>query len=308
VIFEASFTEDDVFVAVDVLERRRGGFRLVEVKSTLDVKEAHLPDVAVQLHVLRRAGLDVRHAELMHLNRECRHPHLEGLFLRDDVTKDVEPLLPAIPKQVREMQRMLAGPLPETSPGDQCATPYECPFAGRCLPEVPRDHVSHLHGLRSSRVVELLEQGIEMVGDLPEGYELPATACRQVASLTRGRLVIENGLGDALATIEVPTAYLDFETIAPAIPAWPGCRPYEQIPVQMSCHLVGPRGGTVHQARDLGRKVPKLDHAASDVATEPTERRRGQRKEPALGWRPIASGPCLRRAPSPLAHTAAPER
>jgi hypothetical protein len=66
VVYEASFFEDGIFVSVDILERRRGGFVLVEVKSTLDVKDEHLPDVAVQLHVLRRAGLEVRRAEVMH--------------------------------------------------------------------------------------------------------------------------------------------------------------------------------------------------------------------------------------------------
>src|ERR1035441_9597450 len=47
-VYEASFLEDGVFVAVDILERRRNGFVLVAVKSTLDVKEEHLPDVAVE--------------------------------------------------------------------------------------------------------------------------------------------------------------------------------------------------------------------------------------------------------------------
>ena len=69
-IFEASFQVNDVFVAVDVLERRRGGWNLVEVKSTSKVKDPHIPDVAIQLHVLRSSGLNVKRADLMHLNRE----------------------------------------------------------------------------------------------------------------------------------------------------------------------------------------------------------------------------------------------
>ena len=57
VIYEASFLAGGVFVSVDILERKRNGYVLVEVKSTLDVKEEHLPDVALQLHILRQAGL-----------------------------------------------------------------------------------------------------------------------------------------------------------------------------------------------------------------------------------------------------------
>ncbi len=247
-IFEASFLEDDVFVAVDVLERRRRGYRLVEVKSTLDVKEPHIPDVAIQVHVLRRAGLDVRRAEVMHLNRGCYHPDLSNLFVREDVTRETQTLLPAIPRQVRALQRMLAGRLPDTEPGDQCTAPYECPFMGRCVPEVAPDHITRLHGLRSKRVAEFLADGVQTIDDLPEDVELPATARRQVECLQTGKLVVDDALAKALADIEKPIAFLDFETINPAIPAWPGCRPYGPVPVQMSCHVLGSRGKLVHHA------------------------------------------------------------
>ena len=77
VIYEASFLADDTFVAVDVLERVGDSWRLIEVKSTTSVKDEHYPDVAVQIHVLRRCGLPVVRAELMHLNPARRHPDLE---------------------------------------------------------------------------------------------------------------------------------------------------------------------------------------------------------------------------------------
>ncbi|HEX7601170.1 MAG TPA: DUF2779 domain-containing protein, partial [Polyangiaceae bacterium] len=58
VIYEASFRADDVFVSVDILHRapRNRGWILSEVKSTTKVKPAHIPDAAVQTHVLLRAG------------------------------------------------------------------------------------------------------------------------------------------------------------------------------------------------------------------------------------------------------------
>jgi hypothetical protein len=89
-IFEASFFEDDIFVAVDVLERTAHGWVLVEVKSTTKVKPQHLPDAAIQAHVLRRAGLTVERVELMHLNRGCRYPDLSNLFTRADITAKLD--------------------------------------------------------------------------------------------------------------------------------------------------------------------------------------------------------------------------
>ena len=49
-----------------------------------------------------------------------------------------------------------------------------------------------------------------------------------------------------LAQVTRPVAHLDFETVQPAIPRWPGCRPYDQIPVQLSCHVVDADGTTSH--------------------------------------------------------------
>jgi hypothetical protein len=136
-IYEASFLEDGIFVAVDILEKRRSGFVLVEVKSTLDVKDEHLPDVAVQLHVLRRAGINVKRAEVMHLNRECRHPDLSNLFLREDVTSRLSADLRGVPGNAASMIRQLAGPLPDVPTGRHCDAPYACPFRDRCWPAVP---------------------------------------------------------------------------------------------------------------------------------------------------------------------------
>jgi hypothetical protein len=56
-VYEASFLADDILVSVDILERHKRGFVLTEVKSTTKLKKQHLPDVAVQIHVARRAGL-----------------------------------------------------------------------------------------------------------------------------------------------------------------------------------------------------------------------------------------------------------
>src|SRR5574342_419539 len=144
-IFEASFLEDGVFAAVDVLVRKRRGFALEEVKSTLEVKEPHVPDVAIQLHVLHRAGLDVRRAEVMHLNRECRHPDLSNLFVQTDVTREAEGLLPGCPRRIRQLQTVLDGPIPAAEIGAHCTDPYECPFVGRCFPKLPKHHVSPLY-------------------------------------------------------------------------------------------------------------------------------------------------------------------
>lgn len=247
-IFEASFAAGGAFAAVDVLERRARGFAIVEVKSTLSVKEQFLADVALQVHAARAAGLDVRRAEVMHLDRECAFPRLERLFVREDVTREVEPLLPAIPAQLRRMRAALEGNLPDVAPGERCSDPYACPFAARCQPELPEHHVSTLYCVRDGAIARWLAAGVETLHDVPADAPLSGPQARQVRAVKGGRLVVEDGLAGALSAVELPAAFLDFETVNPAVPVWRGCHPYEAVPVQMSCHVLGPRGGTAHHA------------------------------------------------------------
>ena len=245
-IFEASFDGGGVFAAVDILERHEEGHVLVEVKATLDVKEQFIPDVAVQMHAARAAGVDVRRADLMHLNRGCTFPDLSNLFVREDVTAAAEALLPSIPRQLREMGTALDGPLPRIEPGAHCVEPYGCPFVERCHPELPDHHISTLYRIEPEQLAEFAEKGWETITDLPDDIALPLAAARQVRSVKNGKIVVEEGLTEALEAIAAPVAYLDFESVNPPVPAWRGCRPYQHVPVQMSCHVVGPPGRLEH--------------------------------------------------------------
>jgi Domain of unknown function(DUF2779) len=246
VLYEASFLVDDVFVAVDILHRRRRRWTVTEVKSTTKVKREHIPDVAVQTHVLRRAGLDVARAEVMHLDRECRHPDLSDLFARVDVTERVEAELPRVGREARRQLRVLAGPEPDVEVGEHCSRPYECPFVGRCWSEGPEHHVSTLYRIGSKQLEGLLDEGYETIDDLPDDIELGPIPERQRRAVQSGETIVELGLGKALARLEHPIAYLDFESVALAIPVWPGCRPYDAVPVQFSCHVEDSNGALRH--------------------------------------------------------------
>lgn len=237
VIYEAAFFEDGIFVATDILERDGGGWTLAEVKSTTKVKAAHIPDAAVQRFVLERAGLRVGRVEIMHLNRECQFPHLSNLFVRSDVTDRVELALPSISGEAKRQLKVLHGTCPNVPAGEHCHEPYECPFLPRCTPPLPKHHVSALHRIRRTKVAELVQRGCHTIFDLPDDLVLSAVTERQRKAVVAGRMIVEPGLGAALAALEPPVAYLDFETVALAIPVWKGCRPYDAVPVQFSVHF-----------------------------------------------------------------------
>jgi hypothetical protein len=265
-VFEASFVADGVFVAVDVLERQGAAWNLVEVKSNTQVKEPHHLDVAVQLHVLRSSGIAVKRADLMHLNTACAFPDLSNLFLRADVTREAEALLPGIPAEIRKLEAAIAGPLPDVKPGPQCTDPYDCPFQSRCWPKLPAHHVSTLYRI-GNRAQSFLDDGYETILDLPENVRLTGPAIRQFRSVRAGAPLFDPGLARALAAIESPAAFLDFETVNPAIPVWDGCHPFEAVAVQMSCHVRSARGELSHHAfLAEGPGDPRPDIAEAVVA------------------------------------------
>jgi hypothetical protein len=55
-----------LFARVDILERgKRGTWNICEVKSSTEVKEEHIDDVAFQLHVANEVGLKISRVEIV---------------------------------------------------------------------------------------------------------------------------------------------------------------------------------------------------------------------------------------------------
>jgi predicted RecB family nuclease len=235
---------DDTTIDVDILD----GSTLVEVKASNRVKKEHIPDVAVQVHVLRQAGLTVPRAEVMHLNPACRFPNLDDLFVREDVTEKVELFLPVVAGEIAAQLASLAGPLPDVPIGDHCTRPYPCPFLDRCWPKLPEHHISTLYTIQRRKVEEYQARGIETIGDVPSMLELSVIHARQVKAVTTGQMVVEPTLGPRVAEFVGPLAFLDFETVSYAIPRFLGCRPWENMPVQFSVHRESGKHGITHAA------------------------------------------------------------
>lgn len=251
-LFEAAFEADGVFVACDLLERDpvdAEAWILGEVKSGTHVKDVYLQDVAIQLHVLRAAGLRVARAELVLLNRDCAFPDLSVLFLRHDVTEKVEPMLAAIPAQLEAEEAALAGALPVVDVGPHCFAPYECPFQPRCFAGEPHHHVGTLYALGPIRRFELEAEGVRTVVDVPDARLRNQVQRRQQRAVREDRMIVEPGLAGAFAPLaRGRIGFLDFETVMLAIPRWPGCHPYDSIPAQFSLDVpAGDDGAIEHR-------------------------------------------------------------
>jgi hypothetical protein len=244
-IFEASFREDGVFAAVDILERVDGGHNVIEVKSGTSIADKHIPDIAVQAHVVRAAGLEVRRCELMHLNREHRHPHDGPLFVREDVSDRVADIMDRVPAEIAAQIEVLNGPAPDLALGHQCTGGHGCPFRSRCWPQEP-DSVNRLHNMWMTKKLDLMNDGVELIVDVPDQVRLNVIQTRQREALRAGRMIVEAGLGAALDAFEYPIGFLDFETMQRALPPYDGLWPWAQLTAQFSYHEQAADGGVRH--------------------------------------------------------------
>ena len=253
-LFEPAFRHNGVLARVDVLQRMpKGGWRIIEVKSTTRCKPEHILDAAVQLWVLRGTGLDVRDAGVLTLDRDYVYDgirlDLDVLFRFHPVLDEADALLESVGADVTEMHAMLAADSsPDIAPGQHCLKPYVCPYYEHCTRDIPKpEHgVGELNGIRSNLREELEAMSITEVRDVPDGFPLDRLQSIIRQAVRDGRDTVHGDLARSLAGITPPVRHLDFETFQPAVPRFAGTRPYDQIPFLFSVHTETCGGSPEH--------------------------------------------------------------
>ena len=249
-IFEGAFHHQGVVVKTDILLRRRENrWRLVEVKSTTDLKEHHAQDVAIQSYVVSHSGVNLGSVWLAHINRsyvlvgETVDPR--QFFLFHNLTRRVQSLQPTLALQLRSQFRILDMPSPpDIPPGSHCADPVVCEFFSHCNPPKPVDYIGYLPRIPAGAMEQLEEMGVESIRDIPADFELTDFQRRVCAAMQTGQSWYSAELKTEFQSLTYPLHFMDFETVNPAIPRFPGMRPYNHLPFQWSLHVQQQPGGT----------------------------------------------------------------
>ena len=268
VLFEGTVAHGGVLIRADILSRRGPQMVLNEVKSSTEVKEPHLPDVAVQTWTLRGAGLPVERSMVRHIDKTFVYPgggQYAGLLRDTDVTENIVPFVGKVAGWVETMSRVLEGEVPAIETGRHCQDPYPCPFYGHCHAGGPQFPVEILP--RGQRAIPILRAaGYRDLRDVPDGA-LSAPRHVRVWRVTKsGAAEIVKGAGADLASLPFPRFYVDFETAQMPVPIWVGMHPYEQLPFQWSCHIERADGSLEHRSfLDLSGNAPMRAFAESLV-------------------------------------------
>lgn len=251
-IFEATLEHDGVLVRIDVLEPDgAGGWHMAEVKSSTKAKNYHVGDLATQLWVARNAGVPVTSAAIRHIDNSFvleREGDWNGLFADTDLLALAEPIIETRADVVAAARITLEGAEPDTAPGDHCESPFPCEFAGYChaaLPVGPDWPVTVLPHGGGKRWID--RNVIDLFAVDPS--ELTSAVHKRVYHATVTGVVYHDfaGARAAMADWAFPRTWLDFETIAFAVPRWVGTKPYGQVPFQFSAHIEGADGAIAHR-------------------------------------------------------------
>lgn len=208
-----------------------------------------------------------------HIDNSFVYPgngNYQGLLKEESVDLEVSDMITDVPGWIAEAQSTIErSEEPGVAPGDQCSHPFACDFANYCSP--PETDVAF--------PVEILPYGKKMAEQLrAEGYrdlrDVPEEMLSNPKHI-RVHRVTKSGLAeldqeaiDAVRELPYPRYYLDFETIAFAVPIWAGTSPYKQIPFQWSCHIEHADGSLTHKEfLDISGDDPRRAFAESLIET-----------------------------------------
>lgn len=252
-LFEATFAHEGVLVRVDVLEPCPDGrWHVAEVKSSTSRKDYHLGDLATQIWVMQQNEVAIGSAAIRHIDNQFvleQDGNYQGLFSDAQSLDDVENLISTRAAIVADARHCLSGPEPERAMGDHCDKPFICEFKAYCSkasiqPEWP---ISLLPNTGRAEAAKWAAQGILELVDVPIGALSNPLHARIHAATCSGTAFHDvEGARRAVADWTFPRTYLDFETIAFAVPRWIGTRPYEQAPFQFSAHIEDADGTLEH--------------------------------------------------------------
>jgi hypothetical protein len=251
VLYQAAFRAGDLAIIADMLRRRGAEFDLVEVKSTAQVKDTHLPDAAFQVLVLQRAKIPIGRVFIGHVNNRFvlqRMGDYEDLLVEADISDSVRGYLPEAAVKSLEFQEVMASDaMPGIVVGPHCLSPHPCPYLPRCTAgqetsEYPVDVLPR----GGKAVADLLADGYRDLREVPEP-RMTTEMHRRVFEATRSGLAFfDFAATAALRQCARPYSYLDFETISFSVPEIIGTRPFEQLPFQWSVHVEAAAGDVRH--------------------------------------------------------------
>ena len=114
--------------------------------------------------------------------------------------------------------------------------------------DIPDYSIFNIFNLGSKKQVELYNNGIIDIADIPEDFDMTAIQKQVIENYkSKASYIDKENIKAFLENLTYPIYHLDFETYQQAIPEYKGLKPFEQIPFQYSLHIEYEDGKLEHK-------------------------------------------------------------
>ena len=234
-ILEAAFLADNFTARADVLKREETGWKLLEVKSSVNLKPELIDDIAYTTMVAKKTGLNITACSLLLVSKDYRLGMPDKkLFKEVDQTEQVlkrADEFELLSKEIRETLSQDTPPTPELK-----LVCKNCPIFKNCCGREIDHPILELPRLHHTKFCQLNDMGIASIKNIPDEFTITVNQSVVREAVKTGQVIIKDGLKSALSKIIYPAYYLDFETTNTAIPLYADIAPYTQIPFLYSVH------------------------------------------------------------------------
>ncbi|MEN9669731.1 MAG: hypothetical protein RL018_8, partial [Pseudomonadota bacterium] len=255
-------------------------WHMIEVKSSTSVKDYYREDAAIQYYVAKNAGLNLASISLAVVDTSWVYRgdgNYNGLLKLEDVTDSSAAQDADVRAWIADAQLIAKfDEAPEKKTGDHCNSPFPCGFYAHCASEDGTAALSVPHPIgwlpRMSKIKVKAVFGANAVPRQVSMFDMPDALLNalqrrvKMAHQANQAFVDVQGLQQRLGPQRMQASevlsFLDFETVAQAVPVWAGTRPYQAVLVQFSCHVLD-----LSNATDEGKSLKHyefLDTSGND--------------------------------------------
>jgi hypothetical protein len=295
-IFEAGFKADAVgnggalsFADVLLPDAQSGengqsessrAWHMIEVKSSTKVKDYYREDAAIQYHVAKNAGVNLTAISIAVVDTSWVYRgdgDYKGLLKLEDVTDSSAAQDADVRAWITDAQVIAQlGAAPAQKTGDHCDSPFPCGFYAHCSKEdgtadLQVEHPADwLPRISKGKIVDAFgtdaDKRFVSMFDIPDS-QLNVLQRRVKAAHRTGKpfidaVNIQNQLAPHQPHADGAVYFLDFETIAQAVPIWANTRPYQAVLYQFSCHVMSGNGTLKHhEFLDTSGNDPRIPFA-----------------------------------------------
>lgn len=276
-ILQGRFEYDNLTCIVDVLEKvGENEFDLYEIKSSTEIKEEHLFDLAFQVYILEGLGIPIRKISVIHVNNEYKRKgeiDIKKLCFVSDVTEKVREKKDETEVNIQAAFRILnSKERPDLSPRHTRGEMKDWMEVYRFIHgDFDKYSIYDLCRLRPELVADLEDLNIKLISDIPDGIKLGNHQKRQLDVTKLEKQVIDKDrIRNFLSEITYPLYFLDYETMSGVIPQFDGTKPYQQLPFQYSLYVIDAPGEEAKHKEYLHREnshpvLPLLKKLREDI-------------------------------------------